>query len=165
MVLAWYRDEALVESLLVVRFRGTVNVREPVKRILEQLHLTKKFRATIIPDTPDWRGMLMVTKEHVAWCPINSSLISKLIKGRGRREGWKPLKLKDIKEMNFKSFSDLAKSLEKGKTVLREVKGMKPFFSLSPPRGGFKRSTRRMYAQGGILGENPELISIVEKMI
>jgi len=55
--------------------------------------------------------------------------------------------------------------LEKGETVLKEVKGIKPFFALSPPKGGFKRSTRRMYAQGGVLGENPELLSIVEKMI
>lgn len=155
----------MVNSLLVVRLRGTINVREPVKRILEQLHLTKRFRATIIPDTPDYRGMLIVAKDHVAWCPINASSISKLIKKRGRKEGWKPLSLKEIKGMNFKSFIDLAKSLEKGKIVLKEVKGMKPFFALSPPRGGFKCSTRRMYAQRGILGENPELISIVEKMI
>ncbi|MCP8319504.1 MAG: 50S ribosomal protein L30 [archaeon] len=155
----------MVNNLLVVRLRGTINVREPVKRNLEQLHLTKRFRATIIPDTPDYRGMLIAAKDHVAWCPINSSFISKLIKGRGRKEGWKPLRLKEIKEMNFKSFSDLAKSLEKGEIVLKEVKGMKPFFALSPPRGGFKRSTRSMYAQGGILGENHELISIVEKMI
>ncbi|MGQ9468821.1 MAG: 50S ribosomal protein L30 [Nitrososphaerales archaeon] len=154
----------MANSLLVVRLRGTINVREPVKKILEQLHLTKRFRATIIPDTPDYRGMLIVAKDHVAWFPIKSSFISKLIKERGRKEGWKPLSLNDIKKMNFKSFDDLAKSLEKGEIVLKE-KGIKPFFALSPPIGGFKRSTRRMYAQGGILGENPELISIVEKMI
>ncbi len=155
----------MVKSLLVVKLRGTVNIREPVKRILDQLHLTKRYRATIVPDTPDWKGMLMATKDQVAWCPVNSSFISKLIKKRGRKEGWKPLRLYDIKEMNFKSYSELAKSLEKGETKLKEIKGMKPFFALSPPKGGFDRSTRRMYAQGGVLGENPELISIVEKMI
>jgi len=155
----------LVNSLLVVRLRATINVRESVKRTLEQLHLSKRFRATIISNTPDYKGMLIVAKDHVAWCPAKASFISKLIKGRGRKEGWKPLSLKDVKGMNLKSFSALAKSLEKGEIVLKEVKGIKPFFALSPPRGGFKRSTRRMYAQGGILGENPELISIVEKMI
>ncbi len=155
----------MVKSLLVVRLRGTVNVRKPVKRILEELHLSKRFRATIIPDTPDYKGMLIAAKDHVAWCHVKASFISKLIKKRGRKEGWKPLSLKEIKEMNFKSFSDLAKSLEKGEVVLKEVKKIKPFFALSPPKGGFKRSTRRMYAQGGVLGENPELISIVEKMM
>ncbi|MGB9659964.1 MAG: 50S ribosomal protein L30 [Nitrososphaerales archaeon] len=155
----------MVKSLLVVRLRGSVNVRKPVKRILEELHLSKRFRATIIPDTPDYKGMLIAAKDHVAWCHVKASFISKLIKKRGRKEGWKPLSLKEIKEMNFKSFSDLAKSLEKGEVVLKEVKKIKPFFALSPPKGGFKRSTRRMYAQGGVLGENPELISIVEKMM
>ncbi|MEM3584482.1 MAG: 50S ribosomal protein L30 [Nitrososphaerales archaeon] len=155
----------MTKSLLVVRIRGTINVKEPVKRILEQLHLTKRFRATIIPDTPDYRGMLEVAKNHITWCSVNASFISKLIKERGRMEGWKPLTLNEIKKMNFNSFNDLAESLEKGEIVLKEIKGMKPFFALSPPKGGFKRSTRRLYSQKGVLGENPELISIVEKMI
>lgn len=155
----------MVKSLLVVRLRGSVNVRKPVKKILEELHLSKRFRATIIPDTLDYKGMLIAAKDYVAWCHVKASFISKLIKKRGRKEGWKPLSLKEIKEMNFKSFSGFAKSLEKGEVVLSEVKKIKPFFALSPPKGGFKRSTRRMYAQGGVLGENPELISIVEKMM
>ncbi|MEM3382519.1 MAG: 50S ribosomal protein L30 [Nitrososphaerales archaeon] len=155
----------MAKTLLVVRIRGTVNVREPVKRVLEQLHLTKRFRATIIPDTPDYRGMLKVAKDHIAWCYVDASLILKLIKERGRKEGWKPLTLNEIKKMNFNSFNDLAESLEKGKIVLKEIKEIKPFFALSPPKGGFKRSTRRPYSQKGVLGENPELISIVEKMI
>ncbi|MCP8310233.1 MAG: 50S ribosomal protein L30 [Candidatus Methylarchaceae archaeon HK01B] len=153
------------KNLLVVRLRGTVNVREPVKRTLEQLHLTKRFRATIIPDTPDYRGMLISSKEYVAWCPVDASLISKLIKKRGRKGGWAPLTLKDIKGWGFKGFSGMARSIDVGKTALKEIEGMNPFFALSPPRGGFKRSTRRLYTQGGILGENPELISIVGKMI
>jgi len=155
----------LTKSLLVVRIRGTINVREPVKKVLEQLHLTKRFRATIIPDTPDYRGMLKLAKDHIAWCPVDASFISKLIEKRGRKEGWKPLSLKEIEKMNFKSFSDIVRSLENGEISLKEVKGIKPFFALSPPKGGFKRSTRRQYSQGGVLGEFPELISIVEKMI
>jgi len=155
----------LSKNLLVVRLRGTVNVREPVRRTLNQLHLTKRFRATIVPDTPDYRGMLLASKEHVAWCPANASLISKLIKNRGRKGGWKPLTLKDVKGFGYTGFSSIAKSIDGGKAALKEIEGMNPFFALSPPRGGFKRSTRRLYTQGGILGENPELISIVVKMI
>ncbi|MCP8303941.1 MAG: uL30 family ribosomal protein [archaeon] len=153
------------KNLLVVRLRGTINVREPVRRTLDQLHLTKRFRATIVLDTPDYRGMLISSKECVAWCPVDASLISKLIKKRGRKGGWKPLTLKDIKGWGFKGFSDMARSIDVGKTALKEIEGMNSFFALSPPRGGFKRSTRRLYTQGGILGENPELISIVGKMI
>ncbi|MCP8322830.1 MAG: uL30 family ribosomal protein [Candidatus Methylarchaceae archaeon HK02M2] len=153
------------KNLLVVRLRGTVNVREPVRRTLEQLHLTKRFRATIIPDTPEYRGMLLASKELVGWCPVDSSLISKLIKNRGRKGGWKPLTYNDIKKLGFKGFRGIAKSIDEGKTALKEIEGMNPYFALSPPKGGFKRSTRRLYTQGGILGENPELVSIVANMI
>lgn len=153
------------KSLLIVRMRGTVNVREPVKKTLQQLHLTKRFRATIVPDAPEYRGMLRVAKDFVAWCPISSSLITSLLKKRGMKAGWKPLMLKDIKALGFKSFSQFAKSLEKGDTRLGNLEGVKPFFALAPPRGGFRRSTRRMYRQGGILGENPELPEIVKAML
>jgi large subunit ribosomal protein L30 len=35
---------------------------------------------------------------------------------------------------------------------------------LNSPRGGFRRSIRRQYGQGGILGPNPELLELVRKM-
>ncbi|MCL4518008.1 MAG: hypothetical protein M1587_02295 [Thaumarchaeota archaeon] len=49
--------------------------------------------------------------------------------------------------------------------MLDGTQGMRQFFRLNSPKGGFKRSIRRPFKAGGILGENPELGKIVEKMI
>ena len=48
---------------------------------------------------------------------------------------------------------------------LSAVKGLRPFFNLSPPRGGFKVSTRRKFGEGGVLGMNPKLPELVRRMI
>jgi large subunit ribosomal protein L30 len=157
--------QALGKILLVLRLKGTVDVRNPVKKTLNQLHLKKKFSATILPDRPEIRGMLRTSKEFIAWSPVSSSVISNLLKERGRKTGWSSITVADVKKMGFKNFTDMAKSLEKGDKTLSSIKDMKPYFSLPPPRGGFKRSTRRNYGQGGILGENPELTSILEQML
>ena len=107
----------------------------------------------------------MASKEYVAWCNVDSSTISKLLKFRARKGGWKSFNLEDIKKLNYDDFDELAKSINEGKIKLKEIEEINPYFALSPPKGGFKRSTRRLYAQGGILGENPELVSIIDKMI
>jgi len=44
-----------------------------------------------------------------------------------------------------------------GKVKLEE-KNIKPFFRLNPPRGGFKKSTKKMFPNG-ILGNNKEKIN------
>ena len=71
---------------------------------------------------------------------------------------------KDAKNNGYKTMKDLANEIFLGKKTLSSLK-VKSTFTLSPPKGGFLRSTRRMYTQGGILGKNPQLNDIVLKMI
>ena len=155
----------MANSILVVNMRGTVNVRRPVRETLEQLHIRRRFRATIVPDTPVYRGMLQAAKDHVAWFSVEPSLISKLLKLRGKKEGWKPLSETDVNQLGYKSLNELSKAIASGKARLNSLTGIKPVLALPPPKGGFKRSTRRNYNQGGILGSNPELPGIVESML
>ena len=152
-------------SILVVNMRGTINVRKPVKATLEDLHINKRFRATIVPDNPIYRGMLKLAKDRVAWSTVEPSLVTKLLELRGRKDGWKPLEKNDVQKLGYKDLNELGDSLASGKVTLNKLKGIKPSLGLPPPRKGFKRSTRRMYTQGGILGENPELSDIVEAML
>jgi large subunit ribosomal protein L30 len=154
-------------SLLVVNMRGLVNTRRPVRKTLEQLRLIKRFNATIVPDNEVYRGMLESAKEHVAWCKLDAKTAEALLSKRaesstGNRVDESVLRKKDSE---FSSFSDLATALAGGKTTLSEDLGFRQFFRLSPPRGGFKRSIRRQFGEGGILGPNKELPSVVEKMI
>jgi len=75
------------------------------------------------------------------------------------------LAIEDMESQGFKTLEDLSKAIVKGEATISKLVDIKPSFALSPPRGGFKRSTRRMYSQGGILGKNPDLAKLVEIMV
>ena len=48
---------------------------------------------------------------------------------------------------------------------LSQVVGVRPFFRLAPPKGGFRISARRQSSERGILGNNPRLSDLVRRMI
>ena len=158
-----------ISSLLVVNLRGMVNTRAPVRTALEQLHLIRRFNATIVPENRVYLGMLNLCKEHVAWCRIDSQTIEKLLKSRaevsdGRRFDWAVDGKQDAVARKA-SPSELAEDIVHGKSRLDGTQGFRQFFRLNPPRGGFKRSIRRQFREGGVLGANPELLKLAERMI
>jgi len=61
--------------------------------------------------------------------------------------------------------SILGKALSENKINLSSLSNLKPSFRLSPPKGGFRKSTRRMYSQGGTLGYNPDLSKLISNMV
>jgi large subunit ribosomal protein L30 len=71
----------------------------------------------------------------------------------------------DITAIGFESVDELASALTEGKATLSKLKPLKPWFALDPPRKGFKRSTKRLYGQKGVLGYNKELSVIVKRMM
>ena len=84
---------------------------------------------------------------------------------KGRKTGYKKITDKDISEAGFKTIDELATSLSEGKTTMTKIKSLKPWFALSPPRQGFKRSTKHLYGQKGVLGYNKELSTLIKRMI
>ncbi|MDG6908123.1 MAG: 50S ribosomal protein L30 [Nitrososphaerota archaeon] len=153
-------------SLVVVNLRGLVNTRTPVKTTLEQLSIARRFNSTIVPDNSAYRGMLNASKEHVAWCKVDSSLAEKLLKMHSEKSTGVKFTEEELKEnKEYPTFDALAKGLEAGKAKLAALEGMRPFFRLNPPRGGFRRSTRRQHRAGGVLGLNEELPKLIERML
>jgi len=71
----------------------------------------------------------------------------------------------DLKELGFSSAQELGTALAEGKATLSKLKPLKPWFALAPPVHGFKRSTKKLYGQKGMLGSNKELDTIVRRMI
>ncbi len=155
----------MTKSYLIVNMRGMVKTSTNVKDTLKSLNLEKRFRATIVPETSSYKGMLKKAKDQVAWCVASPSIIKQLLEKRGRMEGWKPLLNEDIQKLGFENLDSLANDISESKVILQKIKGVKPSFALSPPKGGFKRSIRRNYNEGGILGANPDLPKIVETML
>jgi large subunit ribosomal protein L30 len=152
-------------SFLVVRMRGTVNVPHWARTTLDLLHLDKKFRATIIPSEENTRGMLDKIKHYVSWQELDVSITKELLEKKGRKTGYQKITAEDIAKLGFKNPEELAKSLVEGTSSLSKLKPLKPWFALSPPKNGFKRNTKKMYGEGGILGHHKELLEQVRKMI
>ena len=155
----------MANAFLVVRMRGTVNVPHWAKTTLNLLHLERKFRATIIPDRENTEGMLDKIKHYVSWQEVDTTTIKELLEKKARKEGYKKITTEDIVKLGFKSSDDLAKSLAEGTASLSKLKPLKPWFALSPPRHGFKRNTKKMYGEGGILGNHKELLVQVRNMM
>jgi len=151
-------------SLLVVNLRGLVNTRVPVRTTLEQLKVARRFNATFVPHDSVHIGMLGLAKEHVAWCPLNADTAEKILKTRSEKSTGNRVSESEISNEHG-SFHDIASALESGNIKLSSIEQIRPFFRLSPPRGGFKRSIRRQYRDGGILGPNDELSNLVERML
>lgn len=155
----------MAKAFLVVRMKGTVNTPYWAITTLDLLHLDKRFRATIIPAKDNTKGMLDKIKHYVSWQEIDVPTTKELLEKKARKGGYKKLTTEDIAKLGFKSTDDLAQSLAEGTTTLSKLKTVKPWFALSPPRGGFKRKTKKMYGEGGILGNHKELLAQVRIMM
>ena len=153
------------KAFLVVRMKGTVNTPYWARTTLDLLHLDKRFRATIIPAKDNTKGMLDKIKHYVSWQEIDVPTTKELLEKKARKGGYQKLTTEDIAKLGFKSTDDLAQSLAEGTATLSKLKTIKPWFALSPPRGGFKRKTKKMYGEGGILGNHKELLAQVRIMM
>ena len=155
----------MASAYLVVRIKGQVDVPHWAKTTLNLLKLEKKYRATIIPAKENTLGMLNKVKHYVSWIEVDATLAKELLDKKARKSGYKKITPEDLKEIGFNSIDDLASSLAEGKTSLSKLKPLKPWFALAPPRHGFKKSTKKMYGQKGVLGQNKDLGILVRNMI
>jgi len=143
--------------LVVIRISGQVEIRKDIKATLDRLRLRKKFACVLLKEKPEFLGMLEKVKFYVAFGKIDKQTLTELISKRGRLPGNKPVD-KD------KITSDLIDSVLNGKKKLTDI-GLKPFFSLHPPRGGFRKSTKFLYPKG-VLGDwKEEINSLVKRML
>lgn len=153
---------------LVVRMKGTVNIPNWAKTTLDNLHLQKKFRATLIPENEQTLGMLQKIKEVVAWTSVEESFIREFIEKKGRYSSSKLLSSNSESKKdnnNSPDIDSMISDISKNDSFLSKISGLKPWFALNPPKGGFKRKSKTLYSQNGILGENDELLDLVKRMM
>jgi large subunit ribosomal protein L30 len=150
---------------LVVNLHGKINSSAPVRKALQELKVERKFTATVVPDDASTAGMLGLCKEYVAWSAVDSELLTELLEKRGMASESRRLSGEALAKLGFKKHRDLAEKLLKENARLSSIKGIRPFFRLSPPKGGFKSSMRRQYTEKGVLGKNPKLPEIVRRML
>jgi len=151
--------------LVVVRLRGSVNLRGEVKDTLRMLHLNRPNHATVIPATPEYLGMLKKVKEHATWGEVSKEILSYILEKRGEVEGGAKLTDKYLKDKGYGSIKNVSKTLHELKTKLKDLKGVKPVFRLHPPSKGFKRTLKRSFTDGGETGYRGKTINeLVKRM-
>jgi len=155
----------MAQAFLVLRIKGQADVPYWATTTMKLLNLEKKFRATILPAKENTLGMLKKIQHYVSWQEIDISITKELLDKKGRKAGYKKITSKDLSEIGFKTMDELASSLSESKSTLSKLKPLKPWFAMAPPKHGFKRSTKKLYGQKGILGHNKELITIVRRMM
>lgn len=137
--------------IIAIRISGMVDVPENVNYLLDNINLRRKYAAILIQETPENLKMLNKIRSFVAFGPISSPNLLKLIQLRGERS--------DSKKIDAES---VVKNLDK--KGLRE-QGMKPFFRLHPPRKGIE-SKKHFGIGKGVLGDNKEHINkLLERML
>ena len=155
----------MAKAFLVVRISGQADVPYWAVTTMTLLKLEKKYRATIIPEQENTLGMLRKIQHYISWQEIDVETVKELLDKKARKSGYKKITSEDITSIGFTSIDELATSLAEGKTALSKLKPLKPWFALAPPRHGFKRSTKKLYGQKGVLGYNKELLVIVKRMM
>mgnify|MGYP001064838509 FL=1 len=153
-------------AILVVRLRGTVNVPYWAVTTLKNLCLNKKFSATLVPETSEYLGMLRKISQWVAWSKADREIVKTLIENRAKNKNPRSDSLsKSRNSKDYMGIDELVEVLVNDKIKFSEQNNVKPWFSLNPPKGGFKKSTKRQFSDGGTLGSNKDLLEIVKKMI
>ena len=153
------------KAFLVVRIHGQPDVPYWATTTMSLLKLEKRYRATIIPEKENTLGMLRKIQHYISWQEIDIETTKELLNKKARKSGYKKVTDEDIIAVGFQSIDELASALTEGKATLSKLKPLKPWFALDPPRHGFKRSTKRLYGQKGVLGYNKELSVIVKRMM
>ena len=155
----------MAKAFLVLRISGQADVPYWADTTMTLLKLEKKYRATIIPEKENTVGMLRKIQHYISWQEIDTETVKELLDKKARKSGYKKVTNEHITSIGFASIDELAASLAEGKTSLSKLKPLKPWFAMDPPRHGFKRSTKKLYGQKGVLGHNKELSVIVKRMM
>lgn len=138
----------------VIRIRGTVRTKKEMKDAFRMINLEKKHRCVLVPEKPEFIGMILKIKDFVTWGNISEEILSELVRKRART-----LHNEKIDETKV---GEVLKKINEGKAG---EAGLKPYFRLSPPRKGFKRSLKQHYPRGALGDRGKDINELLKRMI
>jgi large subunit ribosomal protein L30 len=150
---------------VIIRLKGGINTRPEIKDTLRMLRLNQINHAVVVEDTPNYRGMIKMVKDYVAYGQIEAPTLATILENRGRLVGGDRLTDEYVaKNSTYKTINEFAEAVAAGKAKLSDMPELNPVFRMHPPRKGHA-GIKRTYQQGGALGNYGEEISVlVEKM-
>lgn len=156
-----------VRRVVIIRIKGTTGLKPEVKQTLKMLRLYRKHTCVIIANSPSYAGMLEKVKETVTWGELDNETCKILLQQRGKLAGKKPLTDEYLKEKLKIEVDEFVHDFMVGKKELRDVPGLKEFFTLKPPTKGFERRGIKIpFSMGGVLGYRKNQINdLVRRMV
>ena len=146
-------------KVAIIRIAGQQGLTRDKKDTLKMLNLHKKNTCVVLENSGTLVGMLTKIKDLVTWGEIDEPTFKSLVEKRGRMPGNKPVSSVDI--------STFSKDFISGKKKIKDVKGLKKFFRLNPPRKGYGRKGIKIpFSRGGALGDRKEKINdLIKRML
>ncbi len=149
----------------VIRVRGSVGVTRSVEDTMKMLRLKNNNNCVLVPETPEFKGMIEKCKDYVTWGEISKEVLVETLKKRLRMEGDKRVDEKVLKDvLKFDSFEKFADALMGGKIKLKDFEKINPVLRLTPPTKGFK-SIKEGYPKGDLGYRGKEINELLERMI
>lgn len=155
------------QRIVIIRISGDHNLNEETKSTLKMLRLYNKYGCSIVPNNNSNIGMIKTVKEHITWGEINEETFTLLLEKRGRLSRNKRLTEEYLKNKTNLTYSEFAKDFISFNKELSDIEGLKLYFRLTPPRGGFERKgTKQPFSMGGTLGYRKEKVNdLIRRMI
>lgn len=166
-----------MSGILIVRLRSDINVRGDISDTMKMLNLERVNSATVLADTPEYRGMVRKVQDYCTFGPADAATIESLLKTRGQTHGGGALTDAALAACSdFKTVADYAAALAEGKASLgirqvaegsktRNVWAVKPVMRLSPPKKGHE-GIKHHFRSGGGLGDRGDNIGqLVTRMV
>lgn len=124
-------------KIAVIRIKGPIMIGSGKEDTLKMLKLYRKNYCVIVNKSPSVMGMLRKVENCVTWGDVGDSTVKELAEKRG----------------------------EKTKKGGKEA--AKPYFRLSPPRGGFERKGIKVpFSLGGAFGDRKDKINaLIRRML
>lgn len=135
----------------VIRVRGNIGVRKPVKDTLRILRLNRVNHLALVSENKEQKGMIEKAKDYVTYGEISNAVAKKLFEKRARLAGNVKIDGAFLKDRGFSKMEGLVKAVLEGNKSLSSL-GIKPVFRLNPPKKGFERAgIKKSIKEGGAL--------------
>jgi large subunit ribosomal protein L30 len=131
--------------IVAVRVRGRVGVRYDIAETLNRLRLDKPNACALIRMNAAYIGMLKKCNNYIQYGEVDADTLEKLLS-------------KHVSGVD-------SKAVMSGSYSLEELRKSMPFM-LHGPRHGYRRSTKKGFAQGGSLGyAGSEVNELINRMV
>lgn len=156
-----------MNNIAIIRIRGRTGVNGKVNDTLDMMRLYKQNGCVIVPNNPQYLGMIQRAKDYITWGEIDKETFTLLFTKRARVAGNKALTDDYLKQHIKMDSNTFIEEFFGEKKKLKDVPGLKLCFRLSPPAKGFERGgIKKPFSMGGSLGYRKDKINdLIKRMI